>query len=97
MRSHPLVHSFVTPANKNNALQLRKAPRSFLVKKFTGRGKQHDGGASLRRGGLCGIANTTPKELFHRLKDRRRLQHHAFAPAKRPVVNRAMSVFGELA
>src|SRR5712692_3210426 len=95
MLRHAFVHSFIAPTDEDEALQLRKTARRFLVEQFSGRGHQDDG--SIR--GECRRFRRFPhpmsEQRLHRLKQRLWLQHHALTSAKRAVVHGAVAILGE--
>jgi hypothetical protein len=90
-----LVDSLIPPAKKNNAVQLRIPSRGFLPKEVSGRRHQNDGRLRSERSWLLGASQAVPKQRFDRLKERLRLKHHPFAPAKRPVIDAAMPILGK--
>jgi len=91
MLRYALIYSFISPAQKYDALEFRKVPRYFLPEHFPARRKQHNGGSRSR-----GRARFS-RQRFHGLKKRLRLHHHAFAAAKRAVVHYVMPVMREIA
>jgi len=95
MFRNAFVHAFVSSADKQDAIQLRIAPRRFLREAFARRRQQYDRGFRIERTFRRGIAHGIAKQEFHRLKQRRGLQHHSFTAAKRPIIDRAMLVFRE--
>src|SRR5712692_61770 len=95
MLGHALVHSFIAPTDKDEALQLRKTPRRLLVEKFSGRGHQDDGGLWGERSRFRRFPHSMTKQRLDRLEQRLRLQYHALASAERPVVHGAVAILGE--
>src|SRR5579859_2310588 len=91
MLRYTLIYSFISPAQKYDALEFRKVPRYFLPEHFPARRKQHNGGSRSR-----GRTRFT-RQRFHRLKKRLGLHHHAFAAAEWAVVHYVMPVMCEIA
>src|SRR6476660_4008685 len=92
-----LVHSFITAANQNEAILLREAAGGLLGKRLSSRREKNDRGLFARRILLRGISSGVAEERFDGLKERLRLEDHAFAAAERPIVHGAMAVSRELA
>ena len=91
MLCHPLVDTFVAPADQNDSLELRESSRRFLTKQLPCRGEQHD-----RRSGGSRW-NIFAYERIHSFENRLGLHHHALAASKRPVIDGAMAVVREVA
>src|SRR5271170_8290097 len=91
MLRHALVHTLITSADQNHALQPSKPSRRLLPKHFPRRRKQHN--RSFRRRRSSSNINTSafhathPHQRFHRLNQRLRLHHHPLATAKRTVIH----------
>ena len=90
-----LVHTFITPADQEPA----DGSRAYrLAVSWVNRRPAADirtiaqSGPAGKRGSW-GIPHATPQQFFDRLKQRFRLQDHAFATAKRTVIDRAVLVF----
>src|SRR5437660_587583 len=95
MLRHALVDSFISPANKNDALELRIAPRGLLIEYSSSRGHQDDRGFWIARGLLPHVPNALTEKRLHRFEKRLWLQHHALATAERPVIHGAMTILRE--
>ncbi len=90
---HALVHAFIAPADQDHALESRKFLGHGLREHLALRGKQD-------HARLCGpsyaLVSRGHIQRLHALEQRLRLEHHAFAPAERTIVHRAMLVGGEV-
>src|SRR5712692_10318680 len=92
MLRYALVNTLVSPAKKNDSLQLRVAPRRFLPEQIPRRGHQGNCRLWISSARFRRVADAMPKQRFHRFKQRLRLQHHAFATAEWPVIHGAMTI-----
>src|SRR5258708_34998149 len=92
MLRHAFVNAFVSPANKNDSLQLRETPRRFLPEQSSCGRHQHNGRLRISRARLRSIPNAASKQRLHRFKQRLRLHHHALATAERPLIHCPMTV-----
>jgi hypothetical protein len=90
-----LVDAFIAAADEKYAVELRKASRSFLIKKFSGSGEEHNGGFWIWRDRLHRVSNAVSQERLDGFEKWRRLENHAFTTAEWTIVHSAMAVFGE--
>jgi len=92
---HPLIHSFVPPAQEHDTIQLCIASCVFLPEKCSCGRQQNDGRFWILEGRLLGTAKTPPKQRFDSLEKRLGFEHHPLAAAKRPVINATVPILGE--
>src|SRR6266849_2068850 len=84
MLRHAFVNAFVSPANKNDSLQLRVTPRGFLPEEFPRRRHQNDRRLRVSSARLRSVADAGSEKRLHGFKQRLRLQHHSFSTAEWP-------------
>jgi hypothetical protein len=92
-----LVDSFVTATNEDNAVQSSVAARGSLTEEFSRGGHENDGGFWIRRSLVAGIPDTASEKRFDGVEKGLGLQHHAFAAAKRAIIDGAVAVLGKYA
>jgi len=90
-----LVDSLISSAKKNKAVDLRIPSRGFLSKKFPRSGHQNNGYLRSEHNRLLGPSQVVAENRFGRLEQRLRLEHHALAAAKRPIIDAAVAILGE--